>query len=227
MISLLCPTRFRPQLALKLYQTFRDTQDGKNELIFCLQKEDPKIKQYLEVFKANNITKFFISESMPTSYLWNQMALQAKGDLMTLVGDDVEILTQGWDTKIEEAANKIKDNIFVLTVDDGRKDKPQGQYMRCPHPTMHRKWLETLGYFVPPFFMHRYLDTYTQSLALKLNRFIELPEVVFNHLKFDHSNDDTGVRSRNWLNYDKYVYEKISHRYFNQDLDALKKSILK
>jgi len=75
--------------------------------------------------------------------------------------------------------------------------------------------------------MHRYLDTYTQSLALKLNRFIELPEVVFNHLKFDHSNDDTGVRSRNWLNYDKYVYEKISHRYFNQDLDALKKSIFK
>ena len=163
---------------------------------------------------------------MPTSYLWNQMAFSAEGDLLTLIGDDVEILTKGWDIKIEAAAKKFNDNIYVITVDDGRTDKQQGRFMRCPHPTIHKKWIEVLGYFVPPFFMHRYLDKYTQDLAIQINRFIEIKDVVFNHLKFNFSNDETGKRSRKWINYDKYIYEKVSGKYFAKDLEILKNNIL-
>jgi hypothetical protein len=98
--------------------------------------------------------------------------------------------------------------------------------MRCPHPTIHKKWIEVLGYFVPPFFMHRYLDKYTQDLAIQINRFIEIKDVVFNHLKFNFSNDETGKRSRKWINYDKYIYEKVSGKYFAKDLEILKNNIL-
>lgn len=225
MISLLCPTRGRPEQALNLYKSFIKTQLGKNELIFCLQKEDEKFEQYISIFKSNNITNFIITDSMPTCYLWNQMALHCGGELITLIGDDVEILTNGWDEQLINASSRFEDKIFVITVDDGRKDKKQGVNMRCPHPTVHRRWIETLGYFVPPFFMHRYLDRYTSDLAIKINRFIELPSVIFNHLKFDFAKDNTGTRSRKWLSYDEYVYKNIANRYFDVDLDLLKRKI--
>jgi len=226
MISLLCPTRGRPKQALNLYKSFIKTQANNNELNFCIQKDDSLFDEYLNLFKLNGIEKYFVSESMPTSYLWNQMAFMAKGDLLTLIGDDVEIVTKGWDNIIENKASKYSDKIFVITVDDGRKDKAQGKFMRCPHPTVHKEWVKTLGYFVPPFFMHRYLDKYTQNLAIKINRFIEIKEVVFNHLKFNYSKDATGQRSRSWINYDQYMYEKVSGRYFDKDLAILKNNIL-
>ena len=226
MISFLCPTRGRPKQAIDLYKSFINTQSNKNELLFCIQKEDILYQEYINIFKINGISKYFTSESMPTSYLWNQMAFSAKGDLLTLIGDDVEILTKGWDEKIEAKAKKFNDNLFVITVDDGRKDKQQEKFMRCPHPTVHRKWVEVLGYFVPPFFMHRYLDKYTRELAIQIDRYIEIKDIVFNHLKFNYSGDETGIRSRNWINYDKYIYEKVSGKYFAKDLEILKNNIL-
>ena len=167
MISLLCPTRGRPKQALNLYKSFIGTQSNKNELIYCIQEDDPSCKEYVSIFRENYI-KYYLTETMPTSYLWNQMAFTAKGDLLTLIGDDVEILTKGWDKIIEREANRYADKIFVITVDDGRTDRPQGKFMHCPHPTVHKKWVETLGYFVPPFFMHRYLDSYTKNLAIEI-----------------------------------------------------------
>ena len=226
MISFLCPTRGRPKQAINLYKSFINTQKNNNELLFCIQKEDPLFEEYKNIFKLNNISKYFISESMPTSYLWNQMAFSAKGNLLTLIGDDVEILTMGWDERIEAEAKKFNDNIYVITVDDGRKDKQQGKFMRCPHPTIHKKWIEVLGYFVPPFFMHRYLDQYTQDLAIQIGRYIEIKDIIFNHLKFEFAKDETGIRSRNWINYDKYIYEKVSGKYFTKDLEILKNKIL-
>ena len=98
--------------------------------------------------------------------------------------------------------------------------------MRCPHPTVHKRWIELLGYFVPPFFMHRYLDKYTSDLAINIGRFIEIKDVVFNHLKKDFFDDATGKRSRNWTNYDEYIYEKVSKRYFIKDIEILKENIL-
>jgi len=222
MISFLCPTRGRPKQAISLYKSFMSTQSNQNELLFCIQKEDNLYQEYINVFKLHGISKYFTSESMPTSYLWNQMAFSAKGDLLTLIGDDVVIKTPGWDERIETEAKKFADNIYVITVDDGRKDRQQGKFMRCPHPTVHKKWVEVLGYFVPPFFMHRYLDSYTKDLAIEIGRYIEIKDIIFDHLKFNFSRDSTGIRSRKWINYDKYIYEKVSGKYFAKDLEILR-----
>ena len=74
--------------------------------------------------------------------------------------------------------------------------------------------------------MHRYLDKYTSDLAINIGRFIEIKDVVFNHLKKDFFDDATGKRSRNWTNYDEYIYEKVSKRYFIKDIEILKENIL-
>ena len=96
------------------------------------------------------------------------------------MGDDVIIETSGWDVIIEEAAKKYEDNIFVITQNDGRSELNN---LGCPHPVVHRRWKEILGFFMPPMFMHRYLDTYTTKLAISLDRYIQLPGVKFTHNK--------------------------------------------
>lgn len=222
MISLLCPTRGRPQQALDLYNSFINTQKFKNELLFCLQEEDPLLEEYIKVFKYNEIMSYFIMKSMPTTYIWNQLAKIAKGDLLMLIGDDVVIKTNHWDQIINESIKKYDDHIFVITVDDGRDN--QTVPMRCPHPIVHKKWIDTLGFFVPPFFSHRFIDSYIRQLAIKLGRFIELKSIVFEHKKFLYIHDQTGKRSRTWIKEDQYIYENVASRYFIKDLEVLMKA---
>jgi len=224
MISLLCPTRGRPKEAERLLKSFQNTQKNENEILFYVQNDDKFKQEYIDLFNKYRLKTFIIGLHMPTSYLWNKLSEFAQGDLLTLIGDDVEILTDHWDDKFEYASKQYKDNIFVITTQDGGPDKKTSQYLPCPHPTVHRRWKEILGYFVPPFFLHRYLDKYTANLGISLNRYIEIKDVVFNHLKFMSINDDTGKLSRLWIKDDRKNFE-ITKRYFDVDLELLKKNI--
>ena len=48
--SLLCPSRSRPHLAQQLLQSFLDTQKYKNQLLFYIQEDDPKLNEYIKMF---------------------------------------------------------------------------------------------------------------------------------------------------------------------------------
>ncbi len=197
---------------------------GQNELLIYLQNDDVKLVEYVNLFGEIGLKQdidFFIANPYPTGHMWNILADKAKGDLLCLMGDDVIIETPGWDIKIEEEAKKYKDNIFVITQNDGISDKNN---LGCPHPIVHKRWKEILGFFMPPMFMHRYLDTYTMGLAKELGRYIQLPDVIFAHNKGSVKKDNTGILSRTWLPLDKYNFN-ISQRYFQHDLELLRKNI--
>jgi len=226
MISLLLPTRGRPYLMRDLVAAYRNNSHNKNqnELLIYLQNDDIKLVEYVNLFREIGLKQdkdFFIADPYPTGHMWNILADKAKGDLLCLMGDDVIIETPGWDIKIEEAAKKYEDNIFVITQNDGRSDKNN---LGCPHPIVHKRWKEILGFFMPPMFMHRYLDTYTMKLAKELGRYIQLPEVKFAHHKGSVKQDSTGILSRTWLPLDKYNFD-ISQRYFQHDLELLRKHL--
>ena len=50
-------------------------------------------------------------------------------------------------------------------------------------------------------------------------------EATLEPLKKDFFDDQTGKRSRNWISYDQYIYEKVSKRYFSKDMEILKENI--
>jgi hypothetical protein len=227
MISLLLPTRGRPHLMKDLVASYRENSHNKeqNELLIYLQNDDNSVPEYVNVFQEINLKQdkdFFILNPYPTGHMWNLLADKAKGDLLCLMGDDVVIETPGWDRQIEEAAKKYQDNIFVIAVNDGRSPDPN--HLGCPHPVLHRRWKEILGFFMPPMFMHRYLDRYTAHLAIQLDRFIQLPDVMFKHNKKATKRDSTGKLSRTWCPLDAYNWN-VSQRYFQHDLELLRKHI--
>lgn len=179
MISLLCPTRGRPERAMQFLNSVLATQSGENEILFGLQNDDPRLHEYPSEIKSRAV--YF--EPVNTVHYWNELASQAKGDLLTLIGDDVIIRTPGWDDKFHAVHKQFPDDIYMITTQDGRGLGVPPDHLPSPHPTITRKWYETLGYLTFPDLTHYYADTWISTIAQKLRRQVNLYDVDFVHIK--------------------------------------------
>ena len=60
---------------------------------------------------------------------------------------------------------------------DGIQDQKLGT-----HGFLHRNWVETVGYFVPPYFASDYNDLWLTDIAKRIKRARFLPEVFTEHM---------------------------------------------
>jgi hypothetical protein len=224
MISFCCPSRGRPKLAKRLIETACANQDGNTEFLFYLNDDDPKLEEYKDLLDEKHYT---IGPNQSTCFSWNIMCEKAQHDIVMLMGDDVQVLTEHWDTMIVEQINKYNDKILMVVPSDGREktagklgnevklwpDEPLG----AAHFAVHKNWTNTLGYLAPIFFWHWHVDSYTQKVARKLNRCLYLPTVEFKAKKI--LNDDAGKQIRKNFNIN------LRDRHLLNDVNALKKFI--
>jgi hypothetical protein len=229
MISFCIPSRGRPDLAKRLVDTATSTQTGKTEFLFYLNEDDTTLEKYKDLLDEKHYT---VGPNQSTCYSWNLMARKAKHDIVMLMGDDVQIQTQGWDNIIVKEFNRYQDKILMVVPSDGRMkgtlkydmDEPNlwpDKPLPAAHFAVHKNWINTLGYLAPPFFWHWHVDSYTQKVARKLGRCLYLPTVVFKAKKMF---DDTGEQVRKHLNInnrDNFVWDKVKKRHLNTDIKAL------
>ena len=233
MISFSVPSRGRPEYAARLIETAQTCADKDVEILLYLNDDDPKLTQYKDLIKEQHYT---VGPNQSTCLSWNQMADRAKYDIVMLMGDDVQVQTIGWDTKIAEQINKYKSKILMVIPSDGRKkshgkieytkptmwhDAPLG----AAHFAVHKNWINTLGYLAPSFFWHFWVDEYTQKVARKINRCMFMPNVIFKAKKVF---DDTATQVRTNLNIrerDKATWHKVKYRHLEADINLLKKVI--
>jgi|TARA_B110000977_G_scaffold198894_1_gene284831 hypothetical protein len=229
MISFCIPSRGRPDLAKRLVDTATATQTGKTEFLFYLNEDDTTLEKYKDLLDEKHYT---VGPNQSTCYSWNLMARKAKHDIVMLMGDDVQIQTQGWDNIIVNEFNRYQDKILMVVPSDGRMkgtlkydmDEPNlwpDKPLPAAHFAVHKNWINTLGYLAPPFFWHWHVDSYTQKVARKLGRCLYLPTVVFKAKKMF---DDTGEQVRKHLNInnrDNFVWDKVKKRHLNTDIKAL------
>ena len=233
MISFCCPSRGRPELAKRLVDTATAMQEGETEFLFYLNSDDPTLEQYKDLLDAKHYT---VGINQSTCYSWNQMAKQAKHDIVMLMGDDVQVKTQGWDTIILNEFERYEDKILMVVPSDGRmkgtaklkveeptlwRDEP----LPAAHFAVHQNWIKTLGYLAPPFFWHWHVDSYTQKVARKIGRCLYLPTVEFKAKKMF---DDTGKQVRTHLNInnrDNFVWTKVRDRHLQADVKVLQEFI--
>jgi len=229
MISFCIPSRGRPDLAKRLVDTATATQTGKTEFLFYLNEDDTTLEKYKDLLDEKHYT---VGPNQSTCYSWNLMARKAKHDIVMLMGDDVQIQTQGWDNIIVNEFNRYQDKILMVVPSDGRMkgtlkydmDEPNlwpDKPLPAAHFAVHKNWINTLGYLAPPFFWHWHVDSYTQKVARKLGRCLYLLTVVFKAKKMF---DDTGEQVRKHLNInnrDNFVWDKVKKRHLNTDIKAL------
>lgn len=219
MISLLCPSRGRPKLAAKMAATAFATSKLPVEILFYLNDDDTVLEEYevelgqIDIhIKAGSSYTATVGPDQPTAKSWNDLAKQARGDIIFIMGDDAVFATHDWDTKLKAATQG--EEYFVVSMFDGRGDDSH------PHPGISRKWYEALGYLAWPGFYHWYVDTWQVTLAKGLGRFVYCREVLVDHQKPAEQGavDETHSRiRRGGINArDRDVWER-SARYLKQD----------
>jgi hypothetical protein len=161
MISLLLPTRRRPHNLSRVLDSIQRTATEIPEIICWVDDDDNSYDDF-----DHEHVYFFSGPRMVLSETWNKCAERAHGDILMMCGDDMVFKTPSWDAMIEDAFADCPDKIQMVHGDDGMAQNCNfGAF-----PTIHRRWVDTVGYFVPPVFQGDYADTWLNDVANALGR---------------------------------------------------------
>jgi hypothetical protein len=169
-ISLLCPTRKRPERLRQMIDSVWDTATVIPEILCYVSHDDDSYDKSVPV-------PFIRGPRLTMSDLWNALVPHARGDIFMLCADDVIFRTPGWDREIEKAFAEVPDKILLAFADDG---SPNGKRF-ASLPFVSRKWVETLGYFTGPGFSADYSDTWPFDVATMIGRVKYVP-VLIEHM---------------------------------------------
>lgn len=165
MISLLLPTRGRPDNLRRMYQSALDLADGEIECVVAVDDDDDSYQEFFDT-PMKNMTIFKVPRQTLSKY-WNDCYEKSNGDILMHCGDDIIFRTQSWDTKVKEAFDYVADNILFVFGNDG-SGVHDGKF--GTHGFIHRRWAEIVGYFVPPYFSSDYNDTWLNDVARSIGR---------------------------------------------------------
>jgi glycosyltransferase involved in cell wall biosynthesis len=174
LISLLLPSRGRPENLKRLADSVNATAVGDVELIVVVDEDDPS-----EYWGEGNVSVCTVPRQSRMAMYWNMAYQQASGDILMQCSDDIVFHTPGWDIIVRDAFEQYADRIVFVFGDDG--DPTHGNY--GTHGFVHRTWVETVGYFVPPYFSADYTDTWLNDLADRVGRKRRVP-IVTEHMHF-------------------------------------------
>lgn len=179
-ISLLCPTRGRPDFMESVVGSAMETATEKDSLqfIFYIDNDDtPSIAKAKELGEKyeNPLSlgcidcpltiRFVVGERIVLSKMWNECHMLADADIFMHLGDDIIFRTQGWDMIVRSKFNEFPDKIAFVHGYDGLQHMSFGT-----HGFLHRNWTDTVGYFVPPYFSSDYNDTWLNNVADMIGR---------------------------------------------------------
>lgn len=209
MIAILCPTRGRPEQCKYMVDSVRLTSATQINVHLVIDGDDTEYLKFFPDYESHPR----INGSQPTSHKWNMLAIEAMKDLenklFMLGSDDMYFETDGWDKALIDHYNALENKIHVYALRDSR------DAMGTPHIIATREYIEAMGYFVPPIFLHWFIDTWTVEIAKANNCFTHLTEYTLVHDKPSDRGmaDDTHNRIRDfgWHDRDKYVNDTCGH----------------
>lgn len=179
MISAMTPSRGRPEQFLRMALSVRQTAEHPVEMIVWLDDCDPKLRDYLRICREQKILYRIGPRNVIHSSRWDRLLPLATGDLLLHLNDDLVFGTPGWDALVEEEFQKVPDRILMVHGDDLYI---QREHFGC-HPIIHRRWLDTVGYFIPDCFDGEYGDHVVNYIANMIGRRKFLP-FICEHLHF-------------------------------------------
>ena len=200
-ISILCPTRKRPENMYRLTKSIYDTSANPEdiEIIFYIDQGDlESIFMFNELVNIYNTVKYVSGERIVLSQMWNECWKMAEGEIYFHCGDDIVMKTQGWDTHVVDKFGQYEDHIMFVHGND--------LYHHFPgfgtHGFIHKNWTDTVGYFVPPYFSSDYNDTWLNEVSDKIMRHFYVPIItehmhfVVNKSEIDETHRDRLIRHR-------------------------------
>lgn len=175
MISILCPTRNRADAMHRLVTSARQTASNPADLEFIFYIDDDD--DHSAVVADNLGATAVRGPRIVLSEMWNRCWDEATHDVAMHCGDDIIFRSRDWDLHVLYAFERYPDKIALVHGRDGYQDAAL-----ATHGFLHRNWVNTLGYFVPPHFSSDYNDLWLTEIADAVGRRVYLPEVYTEHM---------------------------------------------
>ena len=229
MISIVAPTRKRPANVKRLLESLRDTSTHFPEVIFYVDDDDQHTQNEIDAIVMGSQlpngshVKFVIGPRITMSDCWNHAAVSATGDILMVGADDLVFRTKGWDEIVQQGFDTHPDKIIYAFGDDGVCGRQHGT-----HGFVHRRWINTVGYFVPSGFGCDYVDTWLNDVARMIDRMFPVP-ILTEHMHFlwgkaeqDETHTERLARAQQ-TDYGALYWSRESER--NADAERLKAAI--
>jgi len=185
-IALLVPSRERLAGKKRLADSILQTASNLDNLslYFGIDDDDPtkseaiKMKSqypFIKIVEIHNNKSF-----NGLGNLWNICAKESKGEIIAMIGDDMQFVTKGWDKIILEefsAQNCPADNIKMVYCYDGR----HGSKISV-NAFIHRRYMEITGYFMREEFKVDFIDVWLQQVFTALGRIKYRGDIHIEHL---------------------------------------------
>jgi len=163
MISILTPTRGRPDMARRMM----DSAGEGHEFLFYVDDDDPQ--------KDNYDVPHVVGPRARLGVVWNYLARKAKGDYLMMGNDDLIFRSENWAERLQEVLPS--DEIGVACFDDGIN---QGRHFAFPIIT--RRWYELVGQFTAEVFTFGFHDTWIFDIANRVARAYYIGDVLVEHI---------------------------------------------
>jgi hypothetical protein len=173
LISIIHPSRSRPEKSKKTIRKWMSYADETPEVIASLDDDDPFLKEYVDAYQLNGV----VSANRSCFDAINNAARLVNRDIFVVVSDDTDCFS-GWDTALLKELEGKSD--YLLKTDDGIQD-----YI-VTMTVMDRKYYERDGFIYHPDFRHQFADTYLTCLADIRGRLLH-SQLKFPHLHYSHS----------------------------------------
>lgn len=199
MIAVLIPTRNRPEGITRVVESARATAKDFRILFYVDDDDKESVHEILK--HPTSIVRYAVGPRIVLSNTWNVLANAAltmypEIDIVMQGNDDIVFETPGWDSQVIAAFAASPDKILMVHGSDKSSHQPSSIGKFGPHPFVHRKWIETLGYFTPPYFSSDFGDTWVNEVANAIGRRQYIPVVIehmhylFGKAKMDSTTED-------------------------------------
>jgi hypothetical protein len=179
MISLVCPSRGRPEAFADMVCSAHATAsyDLRDQVVAYVDNDDPSLDAYRR-FDYPVPTSLVVGERCTLSDAWNRAAVEADGDVLMLAADDLRFRTPAWDILVAGTLGGLfPDGIGLVYGRDGHADRRM-----ATHPFVTSRWVEVVGRFTAPYFVADYVDLWLHDVATRISRAVFLPGLLVEHM---------------------------------------------
>lgn len=210
MISILHPSRSRPELASKAASMWIANAGCDVEYFLSLDRDDPLHYQYAHLFSHHG-TNVITGRNRSAIDAINYAAMHTTGDVIVVMSDDF-LCFPGWGKKIQQFMSHKAD--WILKTQDGVQE------WIITLPIMDRIYYERFGYIYHPDYAHAFCDTELTCVAeLTACKFVS--DMMFNHLNAPGTKIVDSVSEKNDATFEQGRKLFVERKKRNFDLKEL------
>ncbi len=179
-VSLLLPTRGRPHLVQRVFQSLvtQTTNLEDIEVVLYLDQDDTESHD----LHCDGISLVKIIGPRNSMGAYNMACLhRSSGEVVILMNDDVVIRTPAWDRAVVDLTRAVPDGIFLAYANDLHMGKRM-----CTFPILTKKACEVMAKPYPAEYQSGFIDWHLFDVFKRLkymshDRIFYLEQVVFEH----------------------------------------------